>query len=239
MSMSWTSSSGYSLSYSTSGTESGSTLQTLDYQSAAGVSSEPVEETDGTAMVVSGEAFAVGDETVATGDIDLEINDMGTTTVASGSSTFEASSMSGDGDTAYASADTKVAVSSGEKTISWNFDSSSTLQTEDVSEWSASSTTDALAIYQDGEDAGSTGSGTTSKAESESETPQATGDPETAGFELDEAQFTWDYDSGNIAMLDIDAAAYGQDTFISVDASMLTVEDELSAVSGIVIGAVG
>jgi hypothetical protein len=241
MATSWTSSSGSSLSYTTTGTGSGSTTQTSDYNSSMGVSSTSGEETQGgTAIAVGGDAFAVGEETIATGDIDLEITDMGTTVVANGSSTFEASSQSGDGDTAYASADTMVAVSLGGTVIAWDIDSSNTLQTDNYSEWSASSTTGAVAIYDDAPTTDLTGSGsTTDAATSGGEMDQATVDPETVEFQLDDAPSLWDLDSGNIATLDVDAVAYGQDTFISVDASILTVENQISTVTAMAVGAVG
>jgi hypothetical protein len=242
MATSWTSSSGSSLSYTTTGTESGTTTQTLDYDSSMGVSFGSEEETQGgTAIAVGGDAFAVGEETIATGDIDLEITDMGTTVVASGSSTFEASSESSGGDTAYASADTTVAVSSGGKIIAWDINSTNTLQTDDYSEWSASSTTGAVAIYDDAPATDQTGSGSTTDTaiSGGNETDQATVDPETAEFQLNDDPSIWELDSGNIATLDVDAVAYGQDTFISVDASILTVENQLSTVTAMAVGAVG
>jgi hypothetical protein len=246
MDISWSSTTGSSLSFKTSETGSGSTTVTSDYESSMGVSSGSGEETGtATVMAVGGDATAVGEETIATGDIDLEIKDMGTTTVASGSATFEASSESDGGDTAYATAVTEVALSPADTIYTWNVESSSTVQTDDVSEWSASSTTGVLALYDDeSEDTNSSGSTDTTTAEddSEGETPQVTGDAEIADLQVDDeplTAFTLDYDSGNIADLTIDAAAYGQDTFISVDASILTVEDQLSTVYGMVYGAVG
>jgi hypothetical protein len=206
-----------------------------------GVSLPTEEETgDGTAIAVGGEAFAVGEETIATGDIDLEIVDMGATTVASGSSTFEASSRSDGADTAYASADTMVALSPGGTTIAWNIESSSTYQSDTESQWDASSTTGTVSIYEDEPQTGSTSSGSMSDAavSSDDESPQATGDPGSLDIQLDDTQILWDLDAGNIATLDVDAIAYGEDSFLSVDASILTVEDQLSTVSGLAIGGV-
>jgi hypothetical protein len=199
------------------------------------------EETGGgTAIAVGGEAFAVGEETIATGDIDLEIVDMGATTVSSGSSTFKASSQSEGADTAYASADTMVAVSPGGKTIAWNIESSSTYQSDTESQWDASSITGAVAIHQDEPQTGATSSNSTSDAavSNVDESPQDTGNPGSLDFQLDDTQVLWDLDAGNIATLDVDAIAYGEDSFLSVDASILTVEDHLSTVSGLAIGGV-
>ena len=241
MGTSWTSSSGSSFSFSTSGSQSGTTTSTSDYTSSMGVSLPMEEETGGgTAIAVGGEAFAVGEETIATGDIDLEIVDMGATTVSSGSSTFKASSQSEGADTAYASADTMVAVSPGDKTIAWNIELSSTYQSDTESQWNAGSTTGAVAIYQDEPQTGATSSGSTSDAavSNVDESSQDTGNPGSLDVQLDDTQVLWDLDAGNIATLDVDAIAYGEDSFLSVDASILTVEDHLSTVSGLAIGGV-
>ncbi|UEM24587.1 hypothetical protein JL100_030710 (plasmid) [Skermanella mucosa] len=193
-------------------------------------------------MELTGEAFAIGEQTIAEGDIDLEITDLGTTTVASGTSSFSATSQSGSDNTAYASAETSAAISPGGKTVAWSLETSNTAQSEGESEWSVSSTTGSLVVYDSspgtGTDSSSLGTSTgggTADTQASAGTPDS---PESGNAAIDPLS-AWEFDMGNIAVLDIDASAYGQDTYISVDGSILTVENQLSTVSALVIGGVG
>jgi hypothetical protein len=130
--------------------------------------------------------------------------------------------------TALAAADSFAGVSGGtEVLVGASVQSASSTQSPTGSVAAATSTTNVVAadIYP-----------STGGSEATVETSAASEDDPVAG--AIDAQANGDID-GNIALIEFDAVAVGDDTLVSVDAFALAIEDELSVSQGLIEIAIG
>lgn len=228
----------YSSYTETESPEGGTTLQTQTEETSIDIEtgSPDSEPEDGLAMVLGGEATAVGQDTAAIGTIEGQVADVGTGLVAEGSATFTASGETSDAEPAYAFADSYGAVTEADTVVAVNSKSSESIQSETGSTWTETSTTELLAVELDlsGSEDPSIAIDTTSQQEPE----------EQAGVSDEEP--TWQPDDvstdtldGNLALIIVDVQASADDSLVLVDASALTIEDQLSVISGSALLAVG
>jgi hypothetical protein len=163
---------------------------------------------------IGGDALAVGDDTSASGDIDAQSISSGPLQLSSGIAEFSAGAQSTDGNPVYADANTYAGASGADivlaPTVSLS-DSGDTYATE-------TSQTFVLAVNIDGFDLPG---GPLIVDPSVESSGINTGGPLVEG--------------GNIATFDADAQAQGNYTLVDVQYDVLTVDDQLSAVSGVVI----
>lgn len=175
-------------------------------------SKQTSDTSDGMATELFGEAYAVGDETLTWVDVISSTVDLGGVTKATGEVTVTAAA-SGEG--AYASAVSDIMVEGADiviiKTKSKSFDG-------ETGSYDASVTKFKAIDIEHKED------GTMRVIYNNKETydADATIDP-----------------NGNIAIATFDAQASGENTFLSVDASVLVLDDELSQSTVVVASAVG
>jgi hypothetical protein len=220
----------YTASTSTD-SDGGSTHQTQSSDTTIGVYSGSLgsESDDGTVAVLGGEATAAGEDTTAIGTIQGKVSDVGTAVIAEGSATFSASSETSGGEPAYASASTYGEASAADTLVTVTSTTSESLQTPDESKWTETSTTNLMAVdlnlsdTSDSPEAVNEPSGSSSDQQSDSPNEDASAPSE---------DFTYNGLDGNLAIIEIDATAYGDDSLVFVDASALTIEDGLSAVNG-------
>jgi hypothetical protein len=213
-------------SFSTiSGTNSGvtNTSSTGSSSSSTGVTtivqtSSP-DDSDGMSASLGGSAVALGTDTLTAGSLSGTLVDGGSATTADLSASMVGASQSPSG-TAFASAETSAGVLVGpDVLIGVTVNSASSTQNAAGSSAIATSTTKLAAIDIH---APTSGGGT----ENDLSAP--------VGY----AQADLDLD-GNIALIEFDAIAVGDDTFVGVDAFVLAVEDELSLSGGLAELAVG
>jgi type VI secretion system secreted protein VgrG len=221
-----TDSNSYSFS-TTSGTSTGvtNTTSTGSSSSSTGITtivqtSSP-DDSQGMSAVLGGEALAGGTNTLTAGNLSGTLIGGGSVTSAELSASMVAASQSSTG-TAFAAADTFAGVSSGsEVLVGATIQSASSNQSPTGSVATATSTTNLVAYDIHPSTGGSTGAGTDATGESD---PFAGADYAQASVNID----------GNIALIEFNAVAVGDDTFVGVDAFALAVEDELS-ISGCLI----
>jgi hypothetical protein len=174
---------------------------------------------DGLAGILGGEALAVGEDTFTFGSITAEADGEGYISEIDGSVTMTAAAEASGDDMLYVSADTFAATSSGtEATFTYTKDSSSTSQTTTGSMATVSSTTTLSAFNIE-----------SSTTDTNSSTQTG---PTDTDFTFDVVEET-DLD-GNLAILEFDAQAYGDETYVAADGFVLAVEDELSLSAGYV-----
>ncbi|KLK93418.1 hypothetical protein AA309_08800 [Microvirga vignae] len=184
---------------------------------------------DGTVAVLGGEAIAVGDDTSAIGTIEGEVTDTGTAVIAEGSASFTATGEASDGELAYASASTYGEASPSDTLVTVTSASSETVQTSDKSTWTETSTTDLLVVDFDLSNA--SGDSDVSSGSLDGGSDEQSNVVEADEPSLSDASTSVDLD-GNLAVIEIDATAYGDESLVLVDASALTIEDELSVIGG-------
>lgn len=181
------------------------------------------DDSDGLAAAVGGEASALGDDTLAAGSISAAMIDDGSVTSVDLSATMEA--VSEDDESAFAWADTFAGVSDGaEVIVGYTVENDSSHQSSTGSTAISTSTTNVTAydIHPDTE--GDAASQTDSA--SGDDAPLTDGQQESrSGSIEDDASLDLD---GNIALLEVDAVAVGDDSFVGVDAYLFAIEDELS-----------
>ena len=186
------------------------------------------DDSDGLAAVVGGSAAAIGDDTLTMGAISGELIDNGAVTSADLSATMVAASE--DGESATALTDTYAYVSDGTEVLfSYTVNTQSSTQTPTGSTATSTSTTDLVAYDIN------TGSATTDPAiggGSSDTSGQTESSPTPSDVESDSSL------EGNVAYMEFDALAAGEDTFVSLDAYTLAVEDEISISDGILVLAV-
>jgi hypothetical protein len=227
-----------SVTSSADGTAGESAVQTQNGETTIAIQtgSPGADDDDGMVASLGGEAIAVGDDTAAIGTIEGQINDTGTATIAEGSASFTASGESSGGDPAYASATTHGAVSSADTIVTVTSRSSETLQTNEGSEWTETSTIDLLAVDFNLSNASPASAST-------GEQTGAGSDQQSDTLEIDEPIPLDDFASGdldgNFALIVVDVTAHGDDTLALVEVSALTVEDELSVISGYALFGIG
>lgn len=227
----------YSSSYSSStnsGTSTGVTVGTSsgDESSSSSITVDITTQTsspddsDGLAAVVGGSATALGEDTLATGSISGSLVDGGTVTSADLSATMVAASE--DGETANAWADTFAGVSDGAEVVfGYTVQTDSSQQGATGSTATSTSSTTVTAYDIDLSDIADSDSGghvggdeaptTNDQPDSSSPPTQVEGD---GGLD------------GNIASIEFDALAVGDDTVVEVDAFALAIEGELSISEG-------
>jgi hypothetical protein len=180
--------------------------------------------------VIGGEGTAVGENTLVDANIFSRLIDLGSVTIGFGTAIFNSAAVSDDG-SIFASANTFADVSGADLVFVFNKTTSIDGSSCDLPYATASSTTTYIAI--DFED-----------------------------FDFAEGQLTFNfYDAygyleggcgsgrcngsnvpsldGNVAMLNADLQALGENTLVDVLASILTLEDQLSTVTAMGISAVG
>lgn len=193
---------------------------------ATQVTTSSPDDSDGLAAVLAGEAVAVGEDTAAIGSISAELADAGQVTMLTGSADMLAAS---EGENAFTSADTFAEVSDGfEFTFTFTGTSDSSHQGPTGSQATSSSTTQ-IAAYDIQPGGGVTPVGQSSGGAGD--TPVESDIPSAADIDNDDLE-------GNFALLEFDALALGENTFVAVDGFVLAVEDSLSTVGGEVLLAV-
>jgi hypothetical protein len=179
-------------------------------------------------VMVGGEGNAVGDDTLVDADIVSRLIDYGKFSIAYGSAVVHSAAESA-GDLAFAGADTFVDVSGADFVFSFTEKRSVTGSTHDSQFAMETSKVAFVAIDFDDFDLPG-GQLTVSADEAQS---------------IDLGCFRWclamfhDQLDGNVAQLNVDAAAYGTSTLVDVESSVLTVEDQLSSVSAMAISVIG
>ncbi|WP_147282349.1 hypothetical protein [Microvirga subterranea] len=163
---------------------------------------------------IGGDALAVGDDTTASGDIDVQSMSSGPLQLSGGIASFSAAAQSADGDPVYADANTYAGAEGADIVLAPTIVSSG----GDDTYMAETSQTFLLAANIDGFDL-----------------PGGTLiiDPtlENDGLGGGGAPLI----GGNLATFDADANAQGNYTLVDVQYDVLTVDNQLSAVSGIVI----
>jgi hypothetical protein len=229
-----------SVSSATNSTDStgSSTLQTQSNDTSIGIQTGSLgsESGDGTIAILGGEAIAVGEDTAAIGTIEGEITDVGTAVITQGSASFTATGQASGGDLVYASASTYGEASPADTLVNVTSTTSETLQTSDKSTWTETSTTNLLAVDLDLSN--TSGGSDATNGTDDSGSDEQFGSPD-AGEITQSDERTSDGLDGNLAVIEIDAAAYADDTLVLVDASALAIEDELSVIGGYVWFGVG
>jgi hypothetical protein len=174
---------------------------------------------------LGGEATAVGTDTLAKGDASLEMKDVGPVTVVKGTATFSATSKSADGSQAFATADSFADISGADNVVTKTKTSSYPDLDGGDSTWSETSTTRVMAIDIEGITLPKTLNVSQGKANSLTSTLS-----DKAGNQ----PFDPIDPDGNVATVDVDVQVVGENTFASVDTSVLAVEDTLSTVNTLI-----
>jgi hypothetical protein len=178
---------------------------------------------------LGGESTAVGTDTLAEGDASLEVRDLGAVTVVKGTATFSATAKSPEGTQAFATADSYADISGADYVFTKTRTSSHPDIAGGDSTWSEASTTRVIAIDIEGITLPETLNVSEGKAKaliaSLTKTP-----PDKASKQLPDPV---DPD-GNVATVDVDVQVVGDNTFASVDTSVLAVEDALSTVNALI-----
>jgi hypothetical protein len=182
----------------------------------------------------------MGEDTLATGSLSGELIDDGAVTSLDLSVTMVAASE--DDEDAYASADTFANVEDGSEVLfSSTVNKESSTQDATGSTATATSTTDLSAYDIDTEfsPAGSSDDDDSSGEDGTSgEDEQPEWNPTPADVESDASVEAGGNLDGSFAALDFNLLAEGDNTFVSVDAYALAIEDELSLAEGFVVLAV-
>jgi hypothetical protein len=206
------------------------TEQTLLYSAVSDPSSDPL------ALVLGGEATAIGEDTLAAGSMSAELDTTGSLTTVEGSASFVAVADSPGDETAFATANSFGGVSGADFLLVFTSDTQIVDQGSDGSVAIAAS--DMMLYGLDFDSIAGDGSDETDPMLdplAESELP-ATTEPTTDDDHLYDLAFDIE---GNVAVLEVTAEVTGSDTLLEVGASVLTVEDTLSTVTGEIIAAVG
>jgi hypothetical protein len=210
--------------------------QTLDsYATEQALLDASGPDTSGLAMVLGGEATAVGADTLAAADMMAQLDGTGLVATAEGAATFVAVAASPGDEIAFATADSFGGLSGADFQVVLTSNTQIIDQGPDESIAVASSSTALYGLDFDSTTAsGSAGSDPMLDPIAEDELPEIT-DPTSN----DQSYLDLGYEiEGNVAVLDIAADASGQDTLLEIAASVLTVEDTLSTVTGEIIAAV-
>jgi hypothetical protein len=204
----------------TNTTSTGSSSSSTDVTTIAQKSSP--DDSQGMGVVVGGDAFAQGTDTLTAGNVSGTLIDRGSVTSAELSAAMVAASQSPTGG-AIAEASTIAGVSSGsEVVVGATIQSASSTQGRTGSVATATSATNLVAYdIHPSTAGGSTVVGTDATGEND---PFAGADYAQASVDID----------GNIALIEFNALAVGDDTLVSVDAFALAIEDELSVSSAFI-----
>jgi len=165
---------------------------------------------------LGGDAIASGDNTLTSADLSATMVDQGGLTALDGTVTTVAASESSGDTPAIADASTFVLVGGSELAISFTQNTAGTSQNHDGSAAYGTSTTTVIAYDLPNQE---------QAYQSLIQTPQAPTSeggttPYTSGGEHE-------FD-GNVALVNFDAAAIGEDSLLLIDAFAISLEDELS-----------
>lgn len=217
----------------TTTSDAGSMTQTDTQVTTVTVSTGAVDDLDGLQLALGGEANAIGEDTLAMGSISSLVDGSGGSILAEGSATFDAAAQSSGGGIAFASAGSFADVAGANIVVGATSTSSHTLEVDGQTYWTESSSTSIVAL-----DIEFTTPDWDSDA-ADAVLPESTSSPSITEEEeyasAPEAAIWPDMIEGNLAFLFIDAEAFGDDVFIGVDASALTLEDQLSTVTALVV----
>jgi hypothetical protein len=179
-----------------------------------------VPDSNPLAAFVGAEGNAVGHDTLVDVDIFNRATDMGSFTVAYGDAAVRSDAVSQDG-TAFATALTFADISGADFVFVFYDTSSTSFSKRGVAYSEETSHTSYIAIdFDDFDIAGG---------------PVVVDEFEIAASG---SRSVFPRIDGNVATLDVDALAQGQDTLVDVQSSVLTVEDQISSISAIVVTAV-
>ncbi|HYG89507.1 MAG TPA: hypothetical protein VD978_25000 [Azospirillum sp.] len=174
---------------------------------------------DGLQVTIGGEATAVGEATQTEGHVELRVVDKGPVTFATGSAKFTGAARSASEDTAYASASSFAFAEGADIVI-------------------ASSSQSSRAGSHGG-DALSAASSTTRIFALDIESLDLPKGPITLTYTRRPGHWSIEEPTdGNVALASVGAVAHGDSSFVGVDTSVITVEDQLSTVSAIIVGEV-
>lgn len=191
------------------------------------IETSPLDDSDGLAATLGGEAVALGEDTLTTGSVSAEMDAEGAVTTLNGTADMLAASEAPEGDTAQALTDSFAEVSDGaEFVFTYNVETDSGQQTQTGSAATSTSTTGVTAYNLELSIGGDDISGDGTATETDPPATTVSGDGTGSSPSGDDTDSGLD---GNIATVEFDATAFGEDTFVSADAFALAVEDELSA----------
>lgn len=163
---------------------------------------------------IGGDALAVGDDTTASGEIDVQSISSGPLQLSAGMATFSAEAQSSGDDPVYADANTYAGASGADVVLAPTI-----VLSEDGEGYEAeTSQTFLLAVNIDGYDL--------SGGALVIDPTLDSGSIDSGGGVLGD---------GNVAVFDADASAQGDYTLIDVQYDVLTVSNQLSTVSGVVV----
>jgi len=186
------------------------------------IKSQSVVTTSPLVTNLGGEATAIGENTLATGTVDSKITDKGAVTKAKGTVTASATVQSANDDLTYTTAYTYAEIDGADHFKTKTKTTYTYSESNGEKTVTETSVTKFHAIAKEPEKGAKI---------SEYHTVQDdTGDAASwyAGGAID----------GNVAAVSIDAQAYGENSYVGVETSVLAVEDQLSTVNFSVITAV-
>jgi hypothetical protein len=183
---------------------------------------QPVVTSSSLTTTLSGEAIAVGENTLALGTADSTITDKGPVTKAKGTITATATAQAAGEDLSYATAYTFAEIEGADHFTTKTKIHSTISQTEGQTTVTETSVTKLHAIaIEIGKDA------------KHSKLPAVQDEADDVASWLAGGAI-----EGNVAAFDVEAQAYGDNSYVGVDVFILTLEDQLSTVSLSVITAV-
>jgi len=174
------------------------------------------DDADGMRLELGGEANAVWENTHAEGNVSSRVVDLGPVTIARGNATFGASAQSSEDEIAYAAADSYADADGADIAITTTRKTTGTSQGDGQASMNETSQTRVFAIDIQGIDL-PIGPIVLDRMVSHS----GPGRPQPA--------------EGNVAELTVDAEARGDNTSVGVDGTVLTVEDQYSGVTAVVV----
>jgi hypothetical protein len=178
-------------------------------------------------VVIGGEGNAIGDETLVDASIFTRVVDLGSITIAFGVANFESIAVSDD-DLLFASAMTFAEVAGADFVFVVTQSATTSRSGGHMSYAREESTTQFVAVdFEEFDFAG--GPLVIDYADATHYLGHGGRCDGPRGIQID----------GNVAQLEVDALAKAQDTLVDVTSSLLTVEDQLSSVSALVVTAGG
>lgn len=190
---------------------------------------------DAMMLEAGGDATAIGEDTLAAGSVSASLEDHGGVTIATADSTFTAIAVDGDG--AYAGAYSYAYVDGADITVTSTSASSDLIITDEATLAYATSSTSLRAIDIEMVDLDSPLVVDTSVTDTTDAVPDdGITDGTTSGGSASADIYSLD---GNTSLLFVDASVTDDTTALQVDAFSLSMEDQLSISSAIVIAEAG
>jgi hypothetical protein len=214
---------------STSGTTTGLDAYQMDLAVAYGSGSSD-DSGSGILALAGGDAVAVGENTLAIADVTAQASGDDISSEAYASSTLAAAATSSPDSIAYASTTSYAEVyGDADRSFSLSFNEATLTLTDTAAVSTSVSVSEAYAL--DIENVLGTG---TSTPDILSPEPDLSGSTIDGSLEGGEEYDLGDFDlvlDGNVALADIDAMAFGENSLVEVEFSALAVEDQLSSVT--------